>query len=156
MTELLLTIELVPQTSWMNNVRAVLTAKQWNALRDIVADKAWNVCEICGGVGPAHPVECHEIWNYDERKQIQKLTGMLALCPDCHQVKHFGLARVMGKADKALKHLMKINSMKKKEAEAYVEEAFKTWKRRSALEWTLDLSCLKRYGIDSEKLKEIK
>src|SRR5574337_1863360 len=89
-----LTIELVPQTSWMNNVRAVLTTKRWDILRGIVADQAWNVCEICGGVGPKHPVECHEIWEYDEKNRTQKLAGMIALCPDCHMVKHFGFARV--------------------------------------------------------------
>lgn len=151
-----LTIELVPSSSWMNNVRAVLTTKQWNALKGMVYDAAWNVCQICGGTGPKHPVECHEVWEYNEKKQIQKLTGMLALCPDCHSVKHYGLARVMGKEDKVLKHFMKVNDLKKKEAETYVDEAFKTWRRRSYLNWTLDLSYLKRYGIDVDKLKEKK
>lgn len=151
-----LTIELVPKSSWMNNVRAVMTTKQWNALRGVVCDAAYNVCQICGGVGPKHPVECHEIWHYNERKQTQKLLGMLALCPDCHMVKHFGLAEVMGNREKALKHLMKINGMKKKEAETYVKEAFETWFNRSQMTWTLDLSYLKQYGIDLEKLKDTK
>jgi hypothetical protein len=156
LTDLKLTIELVPKSSWMNNVRAVLTTTQWNALRGVVCDAAYNVCEICGGVGPKHPVECHEIWHYNEKTKVRKLTGMLALCPDCHMVKHIGLAGIQGKGELALKHLMQINKMKKKEAEAYITKAFETWKDRSKLEWTLDLSILKRYGIDPDKLKEPK
>lgn len=151
--KLKLTIELVPQTSWMNNVRAVLTGKQWNVLRGIVADRAWNVCEICEGVGPAHPVECHEIWDYNEKTKTRKLTGMIALCPDCHLVKHFGFARIQGKEEQALKHLMKVNKMTKKEAKAYISECFETWISRSQIDWELDLSGLKKYGVDVNKLK---
>lgn len=153
MSELRLTIELVPRSSWMNNVRAVLTAKQWDSLRRIVADKAWNVCEICGGVGPKHPVECHEIWKYNEKTGIQKLEGMIALCPDCHSVKHFGFARISGKEEQTLKHFMKVNGLKKKEAEKAILAAFELWAKRSTLEWKLDLSVLKEYGIDISKLK---
>ena len=148
-----LTIELVPQTSWMNNVRAVRTAKQWNALRGVVADKAWNVCEICGGVGPAHPVECHEIWEYNDKTNVQRLAGMIALCPSCHSVKHFGFARISGREELALKHFMKINGLKKKEAEKAITDAFELWAKRSASEWKLDLSVLKEYGIDVDKIK---
>lgn len=151
-----LTIELVPSTSWMNNVRAVLTAKRWDAVRGVVCDKAWNVCQICGGVGSKHPVECHEIWHYDDQNQIQKLVGMISLCPDCHMCKHIGLAQIQGRGEKALKHLMKINDLKKKEAEAYIAEAFKVWQARSQQKWTLDLSHLKEYGIDLSKLKKSK
>ena len=149
-----LTIELVPSSSWGNNIRAIMTAKQWRALSGMVCDHAYNVCEICGDVGPKHPVECHEIWEYNDRKQTQRLTGMIALCPDCHMVKHIGLARIKGKYDEALKHFMKVNKLKKRQAEEYVEEAFNLWRERSKNQWTLDLSLLKRYGIDSDKLKE--
>lgn len=150
--ELKLTIELVPKTSWMNNVRTVLSNTQWNALRGAVCDAAYNVCQICGDVGAKHPVECHEIWEYNEKTGVRKLSGMLSLCPNCHLVKHMGFARVSGKYDEALKHFMKVNALKKREAEEYISEAFETWARRSRQPWTLDLSLLKRYGIDVGKL----
>lgn len=67
-------------------------------------------------------------------------------------VKHIGLAQVKGKYDVALKHFMKVNKLKKRQAEEYVDEAFKCWRERSKSEWTLDLSLLKQYGIDIEKL----
>jgi NapC/NirT cytochrome c family, N-terminal region len=138
----------------MNNVRTVLTAKQWNALRGMVADQAWNVCEICGGEGPNHPVECHEIWEYNDVSHIQRLVGMIALCPDCHMVKHFGFARVRGKEELAFKHFMKVNSLKKKDAEREITNAFDTWRKRSLIDWKLDLSGLKKYGIDPSKINQ--
>ena len=153
MTKLRLSIELVPSTSWFNNVRAILSKKQWDYIRFQVASKAYNLCEICGGVGPKHPVECHEIWSFDNKKLIQKLDGMIALCPDCHMVKHIGLAEVRGLKIRALHHLMSVNKMTIKKAEAYVEESFKVWAERSKKSWTLDISHLKEYGIDIDKLR---
>lgn len=156
MKKLLLDIQLVPSSCWFNNVRAVLTKKQWDILRAQVYDGAWNMCQICGGVGPKHPVECHEIWHYDDKKLIQKLEGMIALCPNCHMVKHFGLAQVQDTGERALKHFMKINELKKKEADKYVADAFSKWAERSSKNWKLDISSLERYGIDVKQIKKDK
>lgn len=38
------------------------------------------------------PVECHEVWDYDDDRKIQRLERRVALCPACHEVKHAGLA----------------------------------------------------------------
>lgn len=148
-----LSIELVPSTSWFNNVRAVVTKKQWDYLKSQVASKAYHLCEICGGTGPKHPVECHEIWSFDNKNSIQKLDGMIALCPSCHMVKHIGFAGIQGKQAQALRHLMFVNKMTSKIAEAYIEAAFKVWAERSQKQWTLDISHLKEYGIDISTLK---
>ena len=150
--KLKLTIELVPSTSWTNNVRTIVSKKQWDYLKSQVSSKAYNVCEICGGVGPKHPVECHEIWSFDNKKLVQKLEGMIALCPDCHMVKHIGLAEINGKKARALRHLMSVNKMTINKAEEYVTEAFKVWAERSKKTWTLDISHLEEYGIDVNKL----
>lgn len=147
MTKPRLTIELVPSTSWFNNVRTAVSKSQWDYLKSKVFSKAYYTCEICGGVGPKHPVECHEIWSFDSKKLIQKLEGMIALCPDCHMVKHIGLAEVQGKKILALLHLRKVNNMTRKKAEAYIADAFKVWAERSKKNWTLDISHLEEYGI---------
>jgi hypothetical protein len=159
--KILLEIELVPKSSWYNNVRAVVTKAQWDKLKSAVYAQAYYVCEICGGEGPKHPVECHEVWIYDDKEYVQRLERMIALCPSCHQVKHFGLAEVQGKRDKALKHFMKINQLTKSEAEKHIENAFKKWDERSKKPWLVDLSNLKDYGINHElidiaKLKKAK
>ena len=156
MKKLKLEIELVPSTSWYNNVRACVSKSQWDKIKSTVASQAYYVCEICGGEGPKHPVECHEVWLYDEKRCIQTLERMIALCPDCHQVKHFGLAEVQGKRDKALKHFMKINKLTKAQAEEQIKKAFLKWLERSKKDWTVDISNLENYGINISKLKEIK
>ena len=151
-----LELDLVPASSWFSNVRAFVSQKQWDSIRHKVYVKANKVCEICGGVGPKHPVECHEIFEYDKENLVQKLTGMIALCPDCHATKHFGLAELQGKRAKVLKHLMKVNKITKVEAEKYISEQFIIWAKRSKRKWALDISLLKDYGINVEKIEENK
>ena len=150
-----LKIELVPSSCWLSNVRSAVSRSQWDLIRKKVYTEAYDACQICGGVGPKHAVECHEIWEYDDKKLIQKLVGMIALCPACHGVKHIGLAQVRGRGDQALMHLMKVNKLKKKDAEKYVEEAFKIWADRSSKQWQLDISVLKEYGIDVKEIKKV-
>ncbi len=149
-----LDLDLIPASSWFNNVRAAVSQKQWNIIRSKVLSKAYNLCEICGADDSKNPLECHEKWEYDKEFYIQKLTGMISLCKDCHMVKHFGLAEIQGKRNKALNHLMKINKISKLEAEKYVAEQFVQWAKRSKRKWELDISHLKEYGINIEKLRE--
>jgi hypothetical protein len=148
MKNIILTIEIVPSSSWMDNVRSALTQTQWVIIKKSVYSEAWYVCQICGGVGPNHPVEAHEIWTYNDKSLIQKLEGMIALCPNCHMVKHIGLAQINNKFDLAVQHFMKVNACSEKEAIKYVHESFKIWKKRSSKKWTLDLSYLKKYGLE--------
>lgn len=149
-----LLLDLVPSSSWMNNVRACVSARQWDLIKSEVASKAYNMCEICGGIGPKHPVECHEIWEYDDLNLIQKLVGMIALCPACHGVKHMGMSNVLGRGEAAIKHFMKINKISRKEADKIISESFNKWAERSKKQWTLDISLLKDYGIDVKKIKK--
>jgi hypothetical protein len=156
LTKLILEIELVPAYSWFNNVRSAVSRPQWDVIRKQVYSQAYDKCQICGGVGKRHPVECHEIWSYDSLKKLQKLEGMIALCPDCHTVKHMGLAEVQGRGEKALQHFMKVNKLTRKQALTEVEKAFMLWSVMSASEWKVDISHLKNYGIDITKIGERK
>lgn len=149
----LLTIELIPQSSFFSNVRSHVSQKEWDLIRKQVYTNAKNVCEICGGVGPKHPIEAHEIWHYDDKTLVQKLVGMIGLCPNCHSVKHIGLAQIQGRAEKALKHFMVVNKVSKKEADKYLEDSFEEWDKRSKKKWKLDISILNQYGIDTNKIK---
>lgn len=142
-----LTIELIPKTCFYSNVRSKVSTSQWNHIKSIVGSKAYYICQICSGVGPKHPVEIHEIWDFDDNSLVQKLIGMIALCPLCHCCKHIGLAQIQGKYKKALAHLMKINKISKNKAQEYIKECFIIWEQRSQKEWTLDISILEEYGI---------
>jgi len=115
--------------------------------------KADYACEICRGVGPTHPVECHEIWEYDDKDKIQRLLGLISLCPRCHEVKHIGLAQVKGNLDRATSHLAKINKVSYSYAHAQVRAAFDVWAQRSKHKWTLDISWLKSMLNDPKPKK---
>ena len=77
----MLTIELVPRTSFYQNLRNMLPTGDWDILRRESYQRNLYRCEICDGAGPNWPVECHEIWDYDDEFNIQTLIGLQSLCP---------------------------------------------------------------------------
>jgi 5-methylcytosine-specific restriction endonuclease McrA len=144
MNNMKLTIELVPQTAWYTNVRSNVSKNKWDILRKKCYKDANYKCEICGGRGDKWPVECHEIWEYDDINKKQILKGLIALCPNCHKVKHAGLARMNGEADLVVNQLMSVNGISKKDALKYIDDSFTIWKERSKSAWECDISCLER------------
>jgi hypothetical protein len=151
-----LTIELVPKTSWYHNVRALTDELGWDRIRRQVYRQADYRCEVCGGKGPEHPVECHEVWRYDDRTRLQLLVRMVALCPACHEVKHIGLANVRGRGAQARAHLARVNGWTLAQADAYIAEAFQVWAQRSQGPWTLDLEGLRPYVLGNEYLRIVR
>jgi len=143
-----LTVELVPRTCWFSNVRERVSRQDWDRIRSQTYENAGRRCEICGGRGSKHPVECHEVWEYDEATGVQRLVRMIALCPACHEVKHIGLAGLKGRGDIARAHLAAVNGWTAEVAAQYVDEAFAVWRARSGRAWALDVSALASYGVD--------
>jgi|13_taG_2_1085334.scaffolds.fasta_scaffold05810_2 5-methylcytosine-specific restriction endonuclease McrA len=149
-----LKIELVPQSSWGNNLRSEgnIPRAEWDRLRKSCYARADHKCEVCGKVswrrynGKAKPiVECHEVWSYNEERRVQKLEGLIALCSLCHKAKHLGRTLTVDKdKDRVLEHLMKVNDLDEKSLERLILDVFSLWERRSLQEWTLDLSWLER------------
>ncbi len=138
----MLTIELVPRTSFYKNLRSELPKELWDKLRRKTYRNANYKCEICGGVGKTHPVEVHEIWGYDDKNHIQKLKGLVALCPMCHKVKHIGLTIIQGRFDEAELHIRTVNNWTRKQTIDYINEQFAIWKKRSQYVWDIDISWL--------------
>lgn len=136
-----LTVELVPSSNWETNVRSELKS-EWDSIRKAVYRKANYKCEICRGIGEKHPVEAHEIWSYDDESHIQKLEGLIALCPTCHKTKHWGFAITHGMEDIVRKQILLINGWKNEDVDKYIKEAFTIFNYRSQYDWTLDLSYL--------------
>jgi len=145
-----LTIELVPATAWYTNVRSNVPKEEWDRLRKIVYAEAGYLCEVCGGQGNKWPVECHEIWDYDDQTMIQSLVKLAALCPSCHEVKHIGRASTKGNLQRAIQHLAEVNEWVYEEAEEYVAVQFLIWQERSKYEWKLDITALSNYKKEVE------
>lgn len=149
-----LQIELVPSTCFWSNVRSNVKAGQWDKIRKVVYQKANFLCEICGGVGTRHPVECHEVWVYEEVTLTQRLNFFQSLCPLCHEVKHIGLAGIRGNGERAFNRLKEINQLDEATARQIKIVVFKQWKIRSLQEWKLDIEHLKEWNIDLKELNE--
>jgi hypothetical protein len=135
-----LTIELVPETSWTNNVRKIVSTKQWDKIRKESYQKYNYKCGICNAEGR---LSCHEIWNYDEETHIQKLMGFIALCTPCHNIKHIGFSQILadeGKLDlnKLIEHFCKVNNCNLDTYADHHEMAFSTWRERSKHDWKID------------------
>ena len=142
-----LSVELVPATCWSSNLRSELPRPAWDVLRRRSYRDAGYRCEVCGGRGPAHPVECHEEWSYDDAALVQRLVRMVALCPGCHEVKHLGRAHAIGRGEGARAHLARVNGWDQATTADYVEAVFAQWESRSTHEWRLDVDALSAYGV---------
>lgn len=147
-----LTVELVPKTSWAKNVRTLVPKDTWNTIRKKCYRLAVNVCEICGGIGKRRPVECHEVWDYDDVELTQTLIGFISLCPLCHRVKHLYRTIHVGLGRSAFLHMANLNAWTIQEAGDYfVDFVVPQWEDRSKFPWRVDISYINRY-IDEEIL----
>lgn len=104
--------------------------------RKLVCEAAGNRCEICGGIGKRHP--------------CQPVVGLIALCPDCHAVKHLARTRMVSVQqghrsiyENALRHLARVNEWDGERLKSYVAATRETFQRREALgAWAQDVSLL--------------
>lgn len=140
--KLVLLPELIPYSMHYKNVRAVLSPQEWQNVAKIAYKQSKYRCDICS---TKCKLECHEIWQFDDKNLVQKLVGLTSLCPDCHRVKHIGLARKMGYYKDTIKHMAKVNKVSVSKAERYVEYAEQEVKKRKQ-EYALDLTYLNNYS----------
>lgn len=140
---------LVPSPLWGINLRALLTKDQWNLIRrDAYMRHGWR-CSVCGGKGDKWPVEADEAWDYDDVRCVQTLRGVIALCPRCHQIRHWGSTELKGQTDAAYAHLLRVNRWSEREADDAIEAAFDLWETRSLKTWTSDFAWVGRhYGFE--------
>lgn len=135
---------MVPQTLWGKNLRSLLPKESWDVVRRHAYEQAGHRCRVCGGRGPQWPVEADEAWAYDDATLTQTLKGVIALCPDCHSVRHWGKSMVDGREEETLAHLMTINGWTRAQAEHAAEIAMTQWHERSRHEWKSDYSWVTR------------
>lgn len=153
-----LTIELVPSTSHYTNVRTILPKKEWDRLRKESYKKANYKCEICKSSGLEqgykHPVECHEIWEY-QTNGTQLLKGLISLCPRCHQVKHIGRTIAIGQEKQAFKHIARVNKWDDETVIAYVGACFQEHKERSKIKWEVNIRILtEKFAVKNTLIDE--
>lgn len=139
MKNLKLAIELVPESCWYNNLRNLFPEK-WKGIRRDILFKAMGKCQICGG---DEGLECHEIWEYDDKKHIQTLKGFIILCYWCHSIKHIGNAfmrmwyesRAEEIENKLIHHFMKVNKCRRGTFVVHLREVADLQYERNQHEW---------------------
>ena len=144
-----LTFELVPRTSWCDNVRSQVSSKVWDKLRAEVYANYDGKCGVCGKV--PKKLEAHEIWEYNDETGLQKLVGMIALCSMCHRCKHIGLTELLASQGKikivaVMAHYCRVNKCDNAQFMRDRNAAFELWAQRSQRSWTVDISWLENYG----------
>lgn len=154
MSEPRLTLDVIPSTCHFSNLRTHMEPIYWDRIRRKVYRRARYVCEICGGVGDEHPVEAHEKWSYETAEQglgYQTLEAIEALCPACHEVKHYGLAQVRGRDRQARGHLARVNAWSPEEVREHIQREQELFVTRYQAVWDLDVSLITlEFGIDKE------
>lgn len=148
-------IELVPKTCWYENLRKILSEDEWDKIRKQSYSEAGNKCSICGTEGR---LNCHEIWEYDDKNNIQSLKGFQALCDNCHNIKHIGFVNVqISKGiwskdilDNLARHFVKVNGCSMTTFKQHVEEAFNIWQERSKKNWKTDLGNYSKLSVQKK------
>ncbi|RLI74131.1 HNH endonuclease [Archaeoglobales archaeon] len=110
----------------------------WNKIRRRELWRAGYKCEICGYRGK--DLHCHEIWEYDDDRKVQKLVGYKILCERCHLAHHLGFATVSGRLEETVGWISKITGMKEGDVWRLVDKAFEEWEERSKYTWKIDYS----------------
>ena len=144
-----LDFELVPEELWRVNLRTLLRSEDWDTVRRDAYKRARYKCRICGAGGR---MEAHEKWSYDDKLALQKLEDVLALCHNCHLVKHIGRTQLVGREGVAMEHFMKVNACSQMDYHEALGAATREYRARNKIEgWMTDVSWLKtRFGLEIE------
>lgn len=139
--------QLIPSSAFNQNLRAILTKKQWQKFRQKVFEVHGKFCAYCGAA--PQKLDCHEIWKYQAFPEAkvgnQILVKVLPLCTKCHQVCHIGFWSLQGPTDAILKHMAKVRKISISEAKLEVSQSFTLHAQLSDYYWMLDVSAAQQY-----------
>src|SRR5882724_10727228 len=99
MSRLKLSISLVPQPLWRENLRRQLSRSEWDRLR-IKHFSEYPNCQYCDSYPVGSARHAHEDWVYDAEVGIARLASLKTVCRMCHFTHHPGFVRQMVKEGK--------------------------------------------------------
>ena len=155
-TQLKLTVELVPYTSFESNLRYTLSKEDWDIVRKSAYKRYEYQCGICGKNNVV--LSAHEEWDYiitDKKNKtgIQKLTNIISLCNECHMIKHIAFAdelAAQGKLDmkKLVQHFLDVNNCSLDRFVLHYADSLKKWEKQSEYKFDLDIDFLKTLELN--------
>lgn len=143
-------VDMIPSTSWYENVRSAVSPTDWHRVSMMVRRRAHWTCEACGFVADETArllMDAHERFSYNEATGVQRLVRLICLCGACHGATHYGHSAVTGEAETAMAHLQRVTGMTPAQSEDHLRDAFALWEHRSTMQWRLDLSVISGAGI---------
>ena len=153
MREYKLSIELIPESAWGNNLRETLPKKDWDTLREFCYTRFDNHCAVCGKYDES--LDAHEVWDFKEHTKEQVLIDIIALCKSCHFVKHIRQAKRIGAEKHAREHFKRINKCNDYEfASAMIEAEFKFNELSKMDTWTLTAPTLDQLGGEGMQITQ--
>lgn len=142
--------DLLPENVWGPSLRKLLSRTEWDRLRLSVGEAAGMRCTVCGQPnydpqdGRPRLPECHQLWHFDLSGPfaVQRLAALVALCDDCHRVRHLGSATMRGELPLVIMHLRAVNCWTSAEIRLALDNANQRGQWRQRYYWDLDLSML--------------
>lgn len=149
MSNLKLTINLLPKGAWGNDFSQTMPKKDWDTLREYAYKKANHTCEICGK--KTDKLNAHEEWEFDIPTKTQTLKNIIALCHACHGVKHMKNSIRIGYEESSKAHFIKVNNCSPMDfAKHYTDALVLFEERNEVFRWRIkaDLSKFGGKGIE--------
>ena len=135
-----LKLDNIPKNCIGSDLRQVLSEYEWKHLRDMTHEEAGHKCSACGGVGDKHPVELHEVYEFNRHVNSQKLVGLISLCPSCHMGKHLSWAEKLGIYYETIEHICTVNQWTMAEFHRHYQHSLDVTEDLEKNEWNLDLT----------------
>lgn len=152
MEEFKLTINMLPKGAWNNDFSKTLSKKDWEKLREFALKRANGKCEICGF--KTSDLDVHEEWEFDVKKQIQKLKQIIAICSHCHGVKHYKNSVRLGYGEETQQHFIKVNNCSDMEFASHLSKSLLEYnERNSVYRWKI-VADLERFGGRGIEIKQ--
>lgn len=128
----------VPHSIRSINLHHKLVPSQWRKLSKECYTRAGGVCEICG---TAHPrLDCHEDWECDDLRMVQRLKQLMSICFLCHRAIHYNASYLW--TDEAhfnvIDHFKAVNQCDGVEMSRHREAAEWIYEKRLDQGWAVD------------------
>ena len=119
-------------------------------MREDALEAACHTCEICGDTPPpiyGDPLNCHEVWLYDDKRRLATLASLRIQCSKCDGAVHMGRTVAHGGRNVAISQLCRVNGMTREEAGRLYSQAMSVWAKRSKKIWRIAVTehLLERY-----------
>ena len=146
-----LELEIIPDTTKYQNLKVAVPQTTWAKLSKDTRIRFNNKCAICGTT--QNQLNCHEVWEWNDKSWVQKLMALIPLCPLCHATKHNNSYLFPEHYKKCQTHFAEINhiSLEDMDVKDYISTIERISYKRGTHYWVLDYGEWE-YLVDNDKL----